>query len=32
MKLESTRIWRLAISLMPLATMLLTLAASRRWG
>jgi hypothetical protein len=32
MKLANTRIWRLAVSLMPLATMLLTLAASRRWG
>jgi hypothetical protein len=32
MNLAKTRLWRLAISLMPLATMLLTLAASRRWG
>jgi hypothetical protein len=32
MKLVKTRIWQLTISLMPLATMLLTLAASRRWN
>jgi hypothetical protein len=32
MKLDTTRVWRLAVSLVPLATMLLTLAATRRWG
>jgi hypothetical protein len=31
MKLDMTRVWRLAVSLVPLATMLLTLAATRRW-
>jgi hypothetical protein len=31
MKLDTTRIWRLAVGLMPLAAMVLSLAASRRW-
>jgi hypothetical protein len=32
MKLRTSRIWQFAVSLMPLAAMVLSLAATRRWG
>jgi len=32
MKLHATRIWHFAVGLMPLVAMVLSLAATRRWG